>query len=102
VTLLEALVGLVIIALVAVGVHEVTATGARAAASSAAWRQAVVTAESAMDAALVGVMVPGARVTRAPRAPGLELIEVHVPAGAGATFTLRRLVATAPATAGGR
>jgi Tfp pilus assembly protein PilV len=93
-TLLEALVALVIVAFVAVGGYELTATSARATSSSVAWTQAVARAESAMDATLAATPIDSrmAQVSRVPHAPGLDVITVQVPVMENSSYTLRRLV----------
>jgi hypothetical protein len=104
VTLLEAMVALAIVALVAVGGYEITATSTRAAAASASWTTAVSRAESAMDAALAGAPIgDGAvAVAREPYAPGIDQLVVRVPVDGQASYTLRRLVTTESAMAFGR
>ncbi|MCU0635983.1 MAG: hypothetical protein MUE41_14000 [Gemmatimonadaceae bacterium] len=99
-TLLEAMVALAIVAMVAVGGYELTATSARAADSSSAWTTAVREAESLLDAALVGAPVDAgdARVARAPYRPGLDVVIVDVPVRGGGRFALQRIV---PALVGG-
>jgi hypothetical protein len=104
VTLLEAMVALAIVALVAVGGYEITATSTRAASASASWTIAVSRAESAMDAALTGA--PGGdgsvSVAREPYAPGIDQLVVRVPVDGQASYTLRRLVMTESALALGQ
>ncbi|MCU0647711.1 MAG: hypothetical protein MUF00_06930 [Gemmatimonadaceae bacterium] len=104
-SLLEAMVALAIVAMVALGGYELTASSARAATASAAWTEAVARAESMMDAAVAAAPIEArdGRVARVPYRPGLEQFVVEVPIRTGGTFTLRRVVPTSPlSVAGGR
>ena len=99
-TLLEALVGLVILGLAALGFLGVFQTTAHSARDAAVWVQTVQSAEAAMEQTKVGARVVengDAGFTRAVTTlpwsvPGVAEIKVTVTAPNGKTFTLSRLV----------
>jgi Tfp pilus assembly protein PilV len=101
VTLLEALVALVILAVAATGFLGLFQQSARAARDAAAWSRAVMYAESGMEAATAGgaprdSLAGWSRTLSARRrADGLTEVAVAVASPDGVRFTLRRLVAPA-------
>ncbi len=109
-TLMEAVVSLVILALVAVGCLELTQGASNLEFSATQWNAAVSTAESRMaqvtsnaggasETSLRVNMVgaadsarnAGTQVTREAWKSGLDLISVSVPVTGGKRFVLRRL-----------
>jgi Tfp pilus assembly protein PilV len=100
-TLLEALVGLVILSLAALGFLGVFQTTAHSARDAAVWVQTVQSAEAVMEQTKVGAGVVESAgpagftqaVSRQPwSVPGIEEVKVTVTAPNGKTFTLSRLV----------
>ena len=110
-TLMEAVVALVILALVAVGCLELTQGASNLEYSATQWNAAVSAAESRMAQVTSGagsaaetsvrqnITVKAdlerdadTRVTREPWRSGLDLISVSVPVVAGKRYVLRRLV----------
>ena len=110
-TLMEAVVALVILALVAVGCLELTQGASNLEYSATQWNAAVSAAESRMAQVTSNASASNetslranttvaadvarnadTRVTREPWRSGLDLISVSVPVANGKRFVLRRLV----------
>ena len=100
-TLLEALTGLVILGLAALGFLGVFQATTHSARDAAVWVQTVESAEAAMEQTKLGVpragdAAPGGFVrcgnTRPWSVPGVQEITVTVTAPNGKTFTISRLV----------
>lgn len=104
-TLMEAVVALVILALVGIGCLELAQGASSLEYSATEWNAAVTAAESRMAQVTVGVAAEhtsgsdsartnNIEVTREPWRPGLEMITVSVPVTGAKRFTLRKLVST--------
>lgn len=106
-TLMEAIVALVILALAGVGCLQLAQGASNLEYSATEWNAAVTAAESRMAQVTVGVPADvntragnadsartnNIQVTREPWRSGLELITVSVPVTAGKRFVLRKIVA---------
>ena len=113
-TLMEAVVALVILALAAVGSLELAQGASRLEFAAVEWNAAISLAESRMaqvslDASSESVYsttpvdsrdqarLEGTRVTRESWRPGLDLVSVIVPVSDGKQYVLRKLIRSAPA-----
>lgn len=111
-TLMEAVVAIVILALAAVGCLELAQGASRLEFSATEWNAAVTMAESRMAQVSLGASsepvlssVPVAdaeaarfsatRVTREPWRPGLDVVSVSVPMSGGKQYVLRKVVRAA-------
>lgn len=111
VTLMEAVVAIVILALAAIGCLELAQGASRLEFTATEWNAAISMAESRMAQATLGApgelnetnvsvnesdraRVRETRVTREPWRPGLELVSVSVPLSGGKQYVLRKLVRT--------
>jgi hypothetical protein len=118
-TLMEAVVALVILALAAVGCLELAQGASRLEFAANEWNAAISVAESRMAQASLNAtsestqeMLPvgsrdaarleGTRVTREAWRPGLDLVSVTVPVTDGKEYVLRRLVRSARPPVGER
>ena len=102
-TLLEALTGLVILGLAALGFLGVFQVTAHSARDAEAWAQTVAYAEATMEQTKLGAPLDNSTspdgfrqaVTQRPTSiPGVQEIAVTVTAPNGRTFTLTRLVSS--------
>ena len=108
-TLMEAVVAMVILALVAVGCIELAQGASNLEYSATQWNAAVTMAESRMAEVVSGAptvapstslresasdsaMRTGTQVTRESWRGGLDMIAVAVPVAGGKQFVLRRLI----------
>ncbi len=107
-TLLEAVVALVILALAAVGCLELAQGASRLEFAATEWNAAVSVAESRMAQVTLGARnaadngirvdsrdaerVNGTTVSREPWRAGLDLVSVSVPVTEGKRYVLRKLV----------
>jgi Tfp pilus assembly protein PilV len=111
-TLMEAVVALVLLALAAVGCLELAHGASRLEFSATEWNAAVSVAESQLAQVSLGVRNPeqsqrvNARdadrvqrttITREPWRAGLDLVTVSVPVTDGKLYVLRKLVRSEPA-----
>lgn len=106
-TLMEAVVALVILALVGIGCLELAQGASNLEFSATEWNAAVTAAESRMAQVSVGApleanarvasadsaRINNIQVTREPWRTGLEMITVSVPVSGGKRYALRKLVA---------
>lgn len=104
-TLMEAVVALVILALVGIGCLEASQGASTLEYSATEWNAAVTAAESRMAQVSLGAVAERANdadsarinnivVTREPWRPGLDMITVSVPVAGAKRFDLRKLVPT--------
>ncbi len=96
-TLLESIIASLLLAVTAVVCLDATRGAAALQRNSAAWTQAVAHAEAELATVSSGGQATGTtRVTRRAWRDGLEVLEVDVPTGAGASFRLTRVVERTP------
>lgn len=107
-TLMEAVVALVILALAGVGCLQLAQGASNLEYSATEWNAAVTAAESRMAQVSVGVPTDAntrmanadtartnnIQITREPWRAGLELITVSVPVTSGKHFVLRKIVSS--------
>ena len=102
-TLLEAVISFVLLAVVGVVCLDQSRGAAQLQLSSAEWERAIATADAAIanetagvssgaDGGIASAIDPHVQITRAPWRGSLDQIEVRVPLARGGTYVLAKLV----------